>query len=135
LISSLAHAQVPATTCVALANTIASGYSTSFSQRQFDALRYYANCEASDTQSSGGLNIGYAAFSLGAKYDKETSKQYCSKSMDSYNISTVDYNSAKIIFTQALATIDKCLDAAKKGWDIKYEQISPDAVSITISDS
>ncbi|MEY9748845.1 hypothetical protein ABIF65_008219 [Bradyrhizobium japonicum] len=48
LASTSTFAQAPSgDTCLKLANTIAAGYSTSFSDRQFKALRYYANCKTS----------------------------------------------------------------------------------------
>jgi hypothetical protein len=128
-----ASAQVTSDACVKLADTIAAGYSVSFSDKQFEAARYFANCEATQSNSGGGLNIGYAAFSLGAKYDEAKKRDYCSKSFDSYNIKSTEYNSVKIIFTQALATIDKCLEAAAKGWAIRYEQITKDSVSLNVS--
>ncbi|HSE37312.1 MAG TPA: hypothetical protein VLG74_08425 [Blastocatellia bacterium] len=132
--STSTFAQAPSgDTCLKLANTIAAGYSTSFSDRQFNALRYYATCNASASASSTGVNIGYAAFSLGVKLDDAQAKAYCGKAIDAYDIQATEYNSVKIVFNQALATIDKCLEAANRGWNIKYEQVAPDSVSLNIS--
>jgi hypothetical protein len=131
--STAALAQVTGDTCVKLAETVAAGYSTSFSDRSFEAARYYANCETSQSSGSGGLNLAYAAFSLGVKFDDAQRRAYCSKSFEQYNIKATEYNSVKIVFNQALATIDKCLDVAGKGWTIRYEQIATNIVSLNIS--
>jgi hypothetical protein len=56
-----------------------------------------------------GLNVAYEAFSLGAKYNDAKCSEVCSKSYESYNIKGTDYSSAKVLFAQALPTIDKCL--------------------------
>ena len=40
--------------CNTLANTIAAGYTTSFSDRDFSALRYYASCKAELSGPSSG---------------------------------------------------------------------------------
>jgi hypothetical protein len=65
--STTAFAQVTGDTCVKLAETVAAAYSVRFTDRQFDAARYYANCDATQSSSSGGLNLAFSAFSLGAK--------------------------------------------------------------------
>ena len=51
-------------TCVKLADVVAAGYSVSFSDRQFDAARYYANCEASRSSSSAGLSLAFSVLAL-----------------------------------------------------------------------
>src|SRR5216684_404263 len=87
-----AFGQVDANTCVRLANVIAVGNATHISDEQYNAMRYYANCEASQSGTSAGLDVAYQAFSLGAKYSDAKRNEYCSKSYDSYNIRTMDYN-------------------------------------------
>jgi len=101
--------------CNALANTIAAGYTVSFSDRDFNALRYYASCEAKDSSGGGGLSIGYSAFSLGGNYSEAHSSKLCQQSHDSLGIHDTEYNSSKVIFTQALATINRCLELAGQG--------------------
>ena len=120
-------------TCVKLADVVAAGYSVSFSDRQFDAARYYANCEASRSSSSAGLSLAFSAFSLGTKLDEAASRAFCSKSYAERNISASEYNTTKLVFNQALATIDKCLEVAGRGWAIRYEQLTKDSISLNIS--
>jgi hypothetical protein len=134
VISSPALAQGPsAQSCNALANTIAAGYTSSFSDRDFKALRYYATCESNESSSSGGLSIGYSAFSLGANFSGARSSQLCQQSREDLGIHDTEYNYTKVIFTQALATIDRCLELAAKSWNIKYTQVGTDAVALTLS--
>jgi hypothetical protein len=132
LCTSPTLAQVTGDNCVSLANTIGAGYSSSFSDRQFNALKYYANCEASQSNPSAGLNLGFGAFSLGAKYGDQQQKEFCSKSFDKYDISNQDYNTTKIVFNQALATINLCLEKASRQWAINVRQIAKDAISLAI---
>lgn len=86
-----------------------------------------------DSAAGGGLSIGYSAFSLGANYSEAHNSKLCQQSRQSLGIHDTEYNSTKIIFTQALTTIDRCLELAAKGWDIKYTQVGSDAVSLTMS--
>jgi hypothetical protein len=72
---SLAEAQVFGETCKAIAETVAAGYTTKFTDNEFQALKYYATCEASDKTAGGSLDILYSAFSLGAKYSEAEKKQ------------------------------------------------------------
>ena len=131
VIASPALGQTPSgQTCLALANTIATGYTTSFSDRDFQALRYYASCEAKDDSGGGGLSIGYAGFNLGGNYSEAHSSQLCKESKETVGIHDTEYNNAKIIFTQSLATIDRCLELSAKDWDIKFAQVGKDAVSL-----
>ena len=125
-------AQVSGDNCVSLANTIGAGYSVNFSDKQFNAVKYYANCEASSSAPAGALNLAYGAFSLGLQYSDQQKKDFCSKSLDAYNISSQDYNSTKIVFNQALATINLCLEKASRQWAINFRQISKDAVSLSV---
>jgi hypothetical protein len=119
--------------CTALANTIAAGYTISFSDRDFNALRYYASCEAKDSSSGGGLSISYSAFSLGGNYSQVHSSQLCQQSRENLGIHDTEYNSTKVVFIQALATIDRCLELVSQGWRIKYSQVGSDAIALTLS--
>jgi hypothetical protein len=134
MIASPAFGQAPSgQDCNTLANTIAVGYTTSFSNRDFNALRYYANCEAKASNAGGGLSIAYNSFSLGGNYSEAQSSQQCQQSRETLGINDTEYHSAKVVFTQALATIDRCLELAAQGWGIKYAQVGSDAVSLTLS--
>src|SRR4051812_31091129 len=82
-------------TCQGLAQTIAVSYTSSFSNKQFKAMQYYAICEASQSADKTAFNIGYSAFSLGATMDDSQKKQFCSTSFAAHNIESTDYNSAK----------------------------------------
>jgi hypothetical protein len=122
-------------TCNKLAAAIAIGDSQSFSERQFDALRYYAVCDAAQSSSGGSASVGWAGFNLVGKYEEAKSQQSCSKDYRSNNIKTTDYFYVKTLFDKALTTIDKCLMYAAKGWDVQYEVLTPDSVSLLISNS
>lgn len=120
-------------TCQGLAETVAVSYTSSFSNKQFKAMQYYALCEASQSADKTAFNIGYSAFSLGISMDESQRKQFCSKSFADYNIESTDYNFSKSIFAPALSTINQCLVLAGRQWIIDMRPVSKDVVSINIS--
>lgn len=113
------------------AQTVAAGYTNSFSDKQFQAAKYYFNC--GEIPHTRGADDTYWAFSLGPKLDEAGRHAYCSKSLDDYNIASTEYNSAKIAFNEALDTIDQCIDASDRGWDIELERVTLDGVILKIS--
>src|SRR5262245_12772511 len=107
LVSDRAVAQAPAASdCIALANIIAAGQVTNFTDRGFKALRYYASCEAKDSSAGGALNIAYNAFSLGGNYSEAQKSEMCEKSRSELDITDVEFSQAKVVFDSALPTID-----------------------------
>jgi len=133
VVAPQAFAQISGDSCVRLAETVATGYSETFSDHQFEAAKYYASCEVAQSNRSGGLNLAYSGFSLGMQADEAKRKEYCSKSFENYGVKTTEYNRTKKLFSEALDTINACLNAAAKGWDIRYEQVAKDSVSLNIS--
>lgn len=121
--------------CVNLAREIAVGESESFTSSELDAMKYFASCEASQSGSKSSLNIGYGAFSLGGGYDEAEAKQLCKKTREELGISITEYNKSKIFFARALDTIDKCLTAATQNWNVNYQRVQRDAVTIGLSNT
>ncbi len=120
-------------TCQGLAQTIAVSYTSSFSNKQFKAMQYYAACEASQSTDKNAFNIGYAAFNLGFSMDDAQKKQFCSRTYSDNDIESTDYSFAKNIFQQALSTINQCLQLAGRQWIIDMRPVGKDVVSVNIS--
>ncbi|GEP59508.1 hypothetical protein [Reyranella soli] len=129
---ALAQAPTPSS-CNTLASTIAVGYTTNFTNRDYNALRYYATCEASSSHAGGGLSIAYQAFSLGGNYEESRNSQLCRQSREALGFSDTEYVNAKNVYSQAFPVIERCLELASKQWDIKYISAGNDAVSLTIA--
>lgn len=126
-------AQLPAETCVSLANIVASGMITNFGHAQFESMRHYANCEASQRASSSALNITYAAFGLGAKYDDNQKKSQCTQDTNKLGYNYTTYHESKVVFDRGLATVDLCIEKASRNWSIVSRQVSPDSISFNIA--
>jgi hypothetical protein len=127
-----ASAQVTGLQCIDLAKSIVARDSVQLTDQQYDALAHYAYCEATSQSDSHSLSIAYKAFSLGGVLGKEERKEFCKKSLTDIGISRSEYQKTTIFFSQALATIDKCLAAAEAGWTVNYQQIQKDAISLGI---
>jgi hypothetical protein len=116
--------------CTNLAREIAVGQSESFSSIELNAMKYFAACEASQSANKNSIDIGYSAFSLGGTSDNSEKNQICSKTKEELGINSIQYSKSKIIFTNALRTIDKCLEAANQDWSVNYQRVQRDAVTI-----
>ena len=121
--------------CVALAREIAVGESESFTSTELDAMKYFATCEASKSGSKSSINIGYGAFSLGGGHDENEANSLCKKTREELGIKNTEYNKSKIFFARAMDTIDKCLTAAAQNWNVNYQRIQRDAVTIGLSNT
>ena len=127
-----AWAQVSGETCKAVAETVATGYTTKFTDDDFAAMRHYANCEARDHLQGGSLDLLYSAFSLGAKYNDQEKKSFCSSSYGQLGIKSASYTKVKAVFRDGFDVVSQCLQLAARNWDIKYK-LYMDAVSLSIA--
>ncbi len=122
--------------CVALAGEIATGQTIHYSDGELEALKYYSTCEATSDADSFGLDVDVVGIvKVGVNLSEDERRQFCATSQDAVHISDIDYVKAKTLFRDALATIDKCIDASDRGWRVEYSQIHQDAVSLDISNT
>jgi hypothetical protein len=130
--ASNATAQVAATDCAAIADTVAAGYSTYLSENRLEALRYYANCEAQESAQSGALDVVYKAFSLGARYDQSKKQSSCTKDQSQLKTHASEYARVKQVFRDGVEVVSQCLQLAGRSWNIKYK-LYKDAVSFNVA--
>ncbi len=121
--------------CNKLASIIAVGETVAFSSTDAEALKYYAFCEASSHANKTGLNITYGGFGLGGSFEDQKNKEYCSQQKEHYRIEAVNYTRAKVVFDKALDVVAACLNATKRGWQIKYAQVHKNSVSLNLSNT
>ncbi|MGO6736504.1 hypothetical protein ACCS71_14230 [Rhizobium ruizarguesonis] len=106
---------------------------TTFSNQQVDAMRKYAYCENRSAQKSDSVDIGIKVFSLGVDSKTAKDSRVCENEYNSLDISDVDFQSAKQVFDESLATIDQCLILAAQQWDVKFTPYARDAFAVGIS--
>jgi hypothetical protein len=134
LAPALAYADM--TSCVALAREIATGETVHYSESELSALKYYSTCQATSDADSFGLDVDVIDIvTVGVDLSEDERRQFCSTSQDALQISDMDYTKARRLFSEALGTIDKCIDASERGWQVEYSQIHQDAVSLDISNT
>jgi hypothetical protein len=133
LASTEVGAQNDVSSCVALANVIATGETVQFSSQDLDAMKYYANCRSREENSANGLEIVYESFKFGFNGSDSEKESYCEKSKSTFESSTVNYIKTKTIFQSSLATIDACLRSIENGWLVEYNIFDKDAISLGIS--
>ncbi|MFQ6238250.1 hypothetical protein [Sinorhizobium meliloti] len=135
--SFAAHAQdrFDARVCVELAKAIVAKDVVTLTDKQYTAMNRYAFCEAKSSSSGATLDVAYKAFSLGGTYSDEEKNKLCTTSASDLGFSEFDYRTAIQYFSEALPTIDKCLTAANAGWNVNYQAIQKDAVSLGVSHS
>lgn len=133
--SVTAHAQngIDGNTCVALAKVIVAPIAVTLTERQTNAMRRYARCEASASASQDAIDVAYEAFTLGWSQSDENQHNSCEQSDTDFGYDETDYRQAAQYFFQSLPTIEKCLIAADDGWQFNYQPIPRDAISLGLS--
>ncbi|TYR33763.1 hypothetical protein FY036_06860 [Mesorhizobium microcysteis] len=133
--TKIALAQVTGSQCISLAQAIVAPKFETITDRQLKSLQHYAFCEAASHATSTTLDIAYKAFNLGLGISQTDRQTFCNESLGDIGVSQRDYHTGASFFASALPTIEKCLVAAGAGWDINYQPIQKDALSISISNN